>query len=275
MLTAIQSLGSTAHWMASIRALESTRQDALFYDPWAGALAGSEGQAWIEGRSPESVAPIVLRTRFYDDMLLRITHENAIRQVVLLAAGLDTRAFRLSWPAGTHLYELDQPSVLAYKDEVLAAAGTRPNCVRHVIPADLTDPWQERLLAAGFDLQQPSGWLLEGFLFYLPSETIVRLLDDVARLPPAGSWVGFDVMNSTTMTSPLTRAWVDMQAQLGAPWLGTLDDPVGFMAARGWTATLSQAGQPDANHGRWPFPVIPTMMPNMPHNWFVVAEKQE
>jgi methyltransferase (TIGR00027 family) len=274
MTTTSHFLGSTAHWMAGIRAMESAGEDALFCDPWASALAGPEGRQWIEGRSPESVAPIVLRTRFFDDLLQRITRENAIHQVVLPAAGLDTRAFRLSWPAGTHLYELDQPEVLAYKDEVLAAAGARPNCIRRTIPADLAGPWQESLLAAGFDREQPSGWLLEGFLFYLPSETIVHLLDLVARLAAPESWLGFDVMNSATLTSPLTRDWVDMQARLGAPWIGTLDDPVGFMAARGWTATLSQAGQPDANHGRWPFPVVPTTMPDFPHNWFVVAEKR-
>jgi methyltransferase (TIGR00027 family) len=272
--TAFHILGSTAYWMASVRAMESARDDALFCDPWAGVLAGSEGQEWIEGRSPESVVPIVLRTRFFDDLLGRITSENGIRQVVLMAAGLDTRAFRLGWPDETRLHELDQPAVLAYKDEILGAAGARPACERHTIPADLTGPWQEDLVAAGFDPRQPSGWLLEGYLFYLPNETITRLLDEFVQLAAPGSWLGFDVMNSTTLTSPLTRHWVEMQAQLGAPWIGTLDDPVRFMAARGWTATLSQAGQPDANHSRWPFPVIPTTMPNIPHNWFVVAEKR-
>jgi methyltransferase (TIGR00027 family) len=274
MSTASQFLGSTAHWMASVRAMESAREDPLFRDPWAAALAGPEGQEWIEGRPPESVIPIVLRTRFFDDMLQRITLKNAIRQVVLLAAGLDTRAFRLSWPAETHLYELDQPAVLSYREEILAATGAKANCIRRAIPVDLTGSWQETLLAAGFDLQQPSGWLLEGFLFYLSSETIVHLLDEVTDLAAPHSWLGFDVMNSTTLTSPLTKHWLDMQAQLGAPWIGTLDDPAGFMAARGWAATLSQAGQPDANHGRWPFPVIPTTMPEFPHNWFVVAKKR-
>jgi methyltransferase (TIGR00027 family) len=273
MSTEAHFLGSTAYWMASVRAMESARDDALFCDPWANDLAGAVGRQWIEGRSPESVVPIVLRTRFFDDLLRQMTRQGGIRQVVLMAAGLDTRAFRLDWPKETRLFELDQPEVLAYKDVILEAAGAQVACERHAISTDLTGPWQERQVAAGFDPRQPSGWLLEGFLFYLPSETIVRLLDEITELATSGSLVGFDVMNSTTLTSPLTRHWVEMQAELGAPWIGTLDDPVGFMAARGWTATVSQAGQPDANHGRWPFPVIPPAMPGIPHNWFVVAEK--
>jgi hypothetical protein len=85
--------------------------------------------------------------------------------------------------------------------------------------------------------------------------------------------MGFDINNSDMLTSPYTRAWVDMQTQMGAPWLGTLDDPESFLSARGWLATLTQAGQPDANYGRWTLPVIPTKMANMPHNWFVAAKK--
>ena len=89
-----------------------------------------------------------------------------------------------------------------------------------------------------------------------------------------GSQIGFDIINGPMLTSPWTRSWVDMQADAGAPWIGTMDDPVRFLADRGWQATLTQAGQPDANHGRWSLPVIPTTMPDMPHNWFVTAQKR-
>jgi O-methyltransferase involved in polyketide biosynthesis len=130
-------------------------------------------------------------------------------------------------------------------------------------------------MRAGFDPQHPAGWLLEGFLFYITSERITRLLGEVDRLAAAGSWLGFDVVNSSVLTSPLTRPWVEMQAAAGAPWIGTMDNPQGFLASRGWEAILSQAGQADANHGRWPYPVIPTTMPDMPHNWFVTAQKEE
>lgn len=106
---------------------------------------------------------------------------------------------------------------------------------------------------------------------YLPQEAITQLLDAVTGLAAPGSWLGFDIMNSVTLTSPLAQKWVEMQAQSGAPWIGTMDDPVTFLAQRGWQAALTQAGAADAHHGRWSFPVIPVTMPKRPHNWFVTA----
>lgn len=273
-VTSHQWLGSTARWTAAVRARESAGEDRLFDDPWAAALAGKEGAEWIEPRSADSVVPMVIRTRFFDDFLQRITLQSAIRQVVLMAAGLDTRAFRLNWPEGTRLFELDQSPVLKYKEQVLRSAGARPACQRQTIEADLTGPWKERLIKAGFDAQHPSGWLLEGFLFYLPNESVAHLLDEVSSLAAPGSWMGFDIINSPMLTSPLTRQWVEMQANSGAPWIGTMDDPEGFLAARGWKASLTQAGAQDANYGRWPYPIIPTTMSDMPHNWFVSARKE-
>jgi len=217
----------------------------------------------------------VLRTRYFDDYLGRIAGECGIRQIVLLGAGLDTRAFRLNWPEGTTLYEVDQPALLEYKELALEEHGAQPNCTRMVVPADLREEWIPALRSCGYDAGRPSGWLLEGFLFYLPSEVGTALLSQVMAYAAAGSWLGFDIVNSATLTSPLTKAWIDMQSALGAPWIGTLDDPVAFLAQSGWRAELSQAGQPEANHGRWKLPVIPTTMPNMPHNWYVVAQKSE
>jgi methyltransferase (TIGR00027 family) len=267
-------LESTAYWTASVRAMENARQDALFKDPWATLLAGKDGQEWIEGRTADSLAPIILRTRFFDEFLQRITRQGVINQVALMAAGLDTRAFRLDWPPRTRLFELDQPEVLAYKEQILNSAGAQPACERNAIGVDLTESWEDELVLAGFDPQRPAVWLLEGFLFYLPNEDIIRLLDGVSGMAVAGSWLGFDIINSTMLTSPYSRQWVEMQAKSGAPWIGFLDDPQGFLGARGWNATLTQAGQPDANYNRWPFPVYPVMMPDMPHNWFVTAEKE-
>ena len=162
---------------------------------------------------------------------------------------------------------------MTYKEGVLSGLGATPGCERHVVDVDLTAPWADALVAAGFDAQQPAVCLLEGCLFYLPVDSVTGLLDAVTALAAPRSWLGFDIINHAVLTHPLTRPWVDMQAQLGAPWIGWLDDPVGFLAARGWQATLSQAGQPDANYDRWRLPVIPTTMPNMPHNWFVTARR--
>jgi methyltransferase (TIGR00027 family) len=266
-------LGSTAHWTAAVRDLETRRADRLFNDPWAAALAGEKGAGWLAQRSPESVIPIIIRTRYFDDFLSRITTEQGIRQIVLLAAGLDTRAFRLAWPQGTRLFELDQPEVLDHKEEILRSQDAHAACERRVIGKDLAEPWQDALAAGGFDPQQPSGWLLEGFLFYLPNATILRLLDEVTSLAVPGSWLGFDIINSTMLSSSWTQSWVDMQAQAGAPWIGTLDEPEDYLASLGWQAALTQAGQPDASYGRWVLPVLPVKMPDMPHNWFVTAFK--
>ena len=268
------ALGSTSRWTAAARAQESLREDRLFDDPWADALAGTEGASWAANRSPDSLAPMVLRIRFFDDFLLRITGENAIQQVVLMAAGLDTRANRLTWPARTRFFELDQPGVLLEKEQTLHSAGAKANCARQSIEVDLTGPWKNALLNTGFEPSQPSIWLLEGFLFYIPTESITTLLDGINSLSASGSWLGFDIINSITLTSPYTHQWIEMQAKSGAPWIGTMDDPVGFLAARNWKASLSQAGAPDANHGRWHLPVIPVSTPDMPHNWFVTAQKE-
>jgi methyltransferase (TIGR00027 family) len=188
-----------------VRALESRRADRLFDDPWAAALAGKEGEAWMAQRSPESVIPIVLRTRFFDDFLQCIGVEHGIRQIVLMAAGLDTRAFRLQWPAQTRLFELDLPAVMAHKEAILREHGAQPGCARQSIGVDLADPWAAALIEAGYDAQQPSGWLLEGFLFYLPAATLTQLLDEVDALAARGSWLGFDIINGVMLTSPLTQ----------------------------------------------------------------------
>ena len=271
---ASHSLGATARWTAAVRARETQRDDRLFNDLWAGALAGREGEAWVERWSAGDVLPIVLRTRFFDDFLLRTTADRAIRQIVLMAAGLDTRAFRLNWPEKTRLFELDRPEVLNHKERILRSARAEPSCERKILKIDLTGPWMPTLIDTGFHPLQPSAWLLEGFLYYLSNQSLSRLLDEITCLAAPGSWIGFDIINSAVLTSPWTLPWVQMQERCGAPWIGSVDEPEELLATRGWKAAMTQAGQPDAHHGRWPYPVFPTHMPFMPHHWFVVGCKQ-
>jgi O-methyltransferase involved in polyketide biosynthesis len=111
-------------------------------------------------------------------------------------------------------------------------------------------------------------------VYFLHCESIIRLIDQVTQLSVPGSWLGFDIINGLTLTHPLTRNWIDMQAVSGAPWIRTMDDLVKFLFERGWQASLSQAGADDANHGRWPYPVIPVTSPEMPHDWYVTARKE-
>jgi len=267
-------LAFTARWAAKVRAVENIHPNRIFADPWAENLAGKTGRLWMADRTPESTIPIVLRTRYFDDFLERVTTRGGLRQVVLLAGGMDTRAFRLSWPGGVHLFELDQAELLAEKEGVLRAAGAKPGCTRTIIRADLTRPWDLALIEAGFDPLRPTAWLLEGVLIYLPVDDINEILAAITRLSASESWLGFDIVNSLTLTHPATREMAELQARSGAPWVGVMDDPLSYLGERGWRGSLTQAGAPDANHERWPYPVIPPNMPGMPHHWFVTAKRE-
>lgn len=267
-------LGGTSRWTAGVRALESTREDRLFNDPWAAVLAGTEGKEWAAHPSVDKGVSIIVRTRFFDDYFQRIISTSDIRQIVLMAAGLDTRAFRLPWHEGTKVFELDQPQVLQYKEQVLSSAGAQPTSERHTIEVDLTGPWTEALIKAGFDPQQPSAWLVEGLLPYIPSESIERIFDEITHLAAPGSWLGFDTVNSAMLTSQWTRQFVEELARSGTPWISTMDDPEDFLARRGWKATIHQMGDEETNYGRWQFPVAPLGMPDIPRSWFVTAQKQ-
>jgi methyltransferase (TIGR00027 family) len=133
-----------------VRARESQRPDRLFNDPWAAVLAGEEGQTLLDLASShfnvDTTAPLIVRTRFFDDFLLRIINEQPVRQVVILAAGMDARGFRFSWPEQTQLFELDQPQVLALKEQILSSAGATPTCQRHAIGVNLNESWEPALL---------------------------------------------------------------------------------------------------------------------------------
>jgi methyltransferase (TIGR00027 family) len=264
----------TARWTAAVRAHESRRDDRLYFDPWAAALAGPEGEAWFTERGDTPALQVItIRTRFFDEFLERATGDRGVRQVVLLGAGLDTRAFRLAWPVGTALYEIDRPEVLVEKEKVMRADGARPACERKAIGADLTQPWIDLLADAGFKRHQPSCWLAEGFLFYFTNDTAIEMLNRVTAAAAPNSCLGFDIPNTDSLTHAWTRPWIEMQARLGVPFLGTMDDPRAVLAARGWTAMPVQAGDKDANFGRWPYPTVPLEVPGVPRNWFVTAEK--
>lgn len=266
-------LALTASWTAAVRAREGAREDRLFDDPWASALAGADGSAWLEQHSAESVLPIVLRTRFFDDYLLRVVREYGVRQVVIMAAGLDTRAFRLDWPAGTQVYELDQGAVLERKQKILDKARAQPTCERHAIAVDFAGDWGASLAAANIPSYHPAMWLLEGFLFYLPPNDLTPLLDRVMKASTPGSYLAFDIINSAMLTSPLTQPWVEMQAKAGAPWIGAIDDPKSLLAKRGWKAELTQIDSAEASHGRWQLPLAPADDPEGPHLWLVTARR--
>src|ERR1700742_68840 len=126
------------------------------------------------------------RTKFFDEFFLDATNAG-IKQVVILASGLDARAYRLQWPAGTVVYEVDQPQVIEFKTRTLEDLGAAPTAERRVVAVDLRDDWPTALRAAGFDPSQPSAWSAEGLLGYLPPEAQDRLLDTITELSAPGS----------------------------------------------------------------------------------------
>ena len=272
-------VAQTSRWMAAARARESGRPRRLFDDPLAAALAGPEGFAWLNRmeRAQPAVLPwggpvlyVVVRTRFFDDFLLRGSRSAGARQVVLLAAGMDARAFRLGWPPGMRLYELDRPEVLKAKEEVVARAGARPACERRVVEADLAHPsWSEALLEAGYEPREPSAWLAEGLLFYMPEAAVRGLLDGVGALATSGSLLGVDLVNDDLLASPLMRPLLRALARRGAPGHFGANDPEALLAEHGWEAETIQPGERGANYGRWPYPVAPRRVPGVPRLFFM------
>jgi methyltransferase (TIGR00027 family) len=144
---------------------------------------GASGSAGAMSRMADNMA---VRTKFFDEFFLGAT-EAGIKQVVILASGLDARAYRLAWPAGTVVYEVDQPQVIEFKSRTLADLGAAPTAERRVVAIDLREDWPAALRAAGFDPAQPTAWSAEGLLGYLPPDAQDRLLDTITELSAPGS----------------------------------------------------------------------------------------
>jgi methyltransferase (TIGR00027 family) len=169
------------------------------------------------------------------------------------------------------VFEVDRGDVLVAKAEILREASAAPACAYRAVAADLAGGWSGALVEAGFDPGAPAAFLAEGILFYLPDDAVASVLAGVTSLAASGSRLGFDIPNGAVLTSPYTKAWIDMQAAAGAPWIGTMDDPAAVLATLGWSAAVSQPGEPGAHHGRWTLPVIPQAMRDLPHSWYVTA----
>ena len=195
----VTGVGRTALAVAAGRAAETARPDALMSDPYASRLvaAAQPGGPFTAlgkngGQEPEdelwaaTSEYVGLRSRVFDDYFASASAEG-LTQVVILAAGLDTRPYRLGWPSGTVCYELDQPAVLEFKTGVLDAEGAEPGCDHRPVPVDLRDDWGAALRAAGHDAASPTAWLAEGLLPYLPPEAEARLLQEMSRLSAPGS----------------------------------------------------------------------------------------
>lgn len=199
------SVGSTALFVATARALEAKKPDPLVVDPYAELFCRAVGGSWadvLDGNAPDHellsddfgqhfVNFQAARTKYFDAYFQRAAAAGA-RQVVILAAGLDSRAYRLPWPDGTTIYELDQPQVLDFKREVLAEHGVQPRAQRREIAVDLRDDWSTALRDNGFDPTLFSAWIAEGLLIYLPAAAQEQLFTGIDALASLGSHVAVE-----------------------------------------------------------------------------------
>lgn len=245
-------VASTAHWVAAARAHESDRADALFHDPFASALAGEEGERWMTADDQVDFVStyVALRTRFFDDELIRAAHEGGVRQIVLLAAGLDARAFRIDWPVGTRLFELDRPEVLEHKERILAAARATPRGVRRTLGVDLTLPWANELRGAGFSAAERSAWLVEGLLPYLREPDVRRLFTELSSLAAPGSTIALDCAGTDLFSAPAFAAQAAKMRARGIEMHYACDDPVRLLDGFGWTARSAGIAELAARAGR-------------------------
>ncbi|NEA89225.1 class I SAM-dependent methyltransferase [Streptomyces sp. SID7958] len=271
-------VGLTALLVAAARAIETHRPDSLARDAyaehfvraapacahWPGRIEevpdGDDDPLW--GRFARYFG---LRTRVLDDFLLTSVRTGP-RQVVLLGAGLDTRAFRLDWPAGCSVFEVDRASVLAFKQHVLTNLSptrnlsTAPKVKRVLVPVDLRADWVDALTTAGFDPGAPSVWLAEGLLFYLPAPAETHLIDTLDGLTTGGSALAFEAKLEKDLLayrdSPIYTA---TREQTGIDLLHLFDreprpDSAGTLAGRGWSTSTHTPFDFTVRHGRGPLP---------------------
>ncbi len=250
------SVGATATMVAAGRA-RATR-DALIDDPFAEPLvravgvdffsrwAGGEldsadvdvpGAPWGMQRMTDMLAA---RTRYIDTFFSRAAAAG-IRQVVILASGLDARAYRLPWAAGTTVFEIDQPQVIDFKAVTIAELGANSTAEVRAVPIDLRHDWPSALRQAGFDTARPAAWAAEGLLGFLPPEAQDRLLDNITELSADGSRLVAEVfLNSEANQQALNAAIAKWQEQgldveldnLGFP--GEHNDVAAYLEERGW-----------------------------------------
>jgi methyltransferase (TIGR00027 family) len=268
------AVAATGLLVAAMRAAETQRDDALFTDPFAAALAGPDGRRLLAdylavtgSRAPDTIE---VRTRYFDDALIS-AQDCGATQFVIVAAGRDARAQRLSWPPGATVYELDQSHVIDAKQAVLADVPTA--CTRIPIGVDLSDDWPARLLAAGFSPSVPTVWLVEGLLQYLDVAAVDTLFDRIDALSGPASLIHYDVVGALLRDASYLTPVVAFMADLGAPWTFATDRPSALVERLGWSARVTDIAEAGNLYGRWPGPAVPLDVPGVPRGYFVAATK--
>src|SRR5277367_3056838 len=276
------SVGATATMVAAARAVATKADNPLINDQFAEPLVRAVGidfltrlatgdlnpadvdeedSTWKLQQMPDAMAA---GTRFFDGFFAEAT-EAGIRQAVILASGLDARAYRLAWPTGTTVFEVDQPEVIAFKTETLAELGAAPTTDRRTVAIDLRFDWPAALLEAGFDRNQPTAWIAEGLLGYLPPEAQDRLLDNISALSAAGSRLATEAIpdmsdvdhdQAREMMRKATEKWrahgFDLNfEELG--YQGDRNDVAEYLNGLGWRSIGRPMSQLLADHDLPPF----------------------
>jgi methyltransferase (TIGR00027 family) len=273
---ALAGVGLTSLWVAAMRAVETERplsEGRLCEDPFARALAGAEGFATLERSVAElGIGPPVVpvRTRFCDDRL-RAALDEGFEQIVILAAGMDSRAFRMDMKPEVHVFEVDRAEIFAHKEPRLER--TRPRGVRTIVPVDLADDWPRALVDRGMSPSRRTFWVVEGLLIYLEAPAVDALFTRLDALSAPGSRAIFDGSSTAILQHPIMASRVAFVAKLGAPWIYGLDEPEAFTARFGWRAQVTEHGELGARFARWPYPVFPRTVPGVPRSHLVEMTK--
>ncbi|RMI28588.1 class I SAM-dependent methyltransferase [Nocardia stercoris] len=285
----VTSVGLTALGVAAFRALESNDPDGLIrddYAPWFVAAADEPHFVQLLA-DPAAAGPrerfgrfMGVRTRFFDEFFAA-AWTSGVRQAVILAAGLDARAYRLDWPADMVVYEIDQPLVLEFKHRVLADHRAVPAAERRAIAVDLRDDWPYALAAAGFDPARPTVWSAEGLLPFLPGAAHDALFTRIDARSAPGSSVAADEF--TGRVDPATFAALE-DKYFGSNPFGTVDigdlwyddpreDPADLLSRRGWNVHTANPFDLAAEYGRAVDDLPPELRGLTERMEYVTAEK--
>jgi methyltransferase (TIGR00027 family) len=266
------SVGATATMVAAGRALASREAEPLIDDPYAEPLVravgidfftklvdGAISTSEVDGGGAAALLTgiMAVRTRFFDDFFIAAT-ESGVRQAVILASGLDSRAYRLPWPDGTVVYEIDQAKVIEAKTATMADIGATPTAERRAVAVDLRDDWPEALRRAGFDDTLPSAWSAEGLVLYLPPEAQDRLFDDITALSAPGSQLSTEYhpgggASLGERANAVNDAWIDHGFDLKLSDLffaGDRQPVVEYLTAAGWQVSARTRPELWAGYGR-------------------------
>jgi methyltransferase (TIGR00027 family) len=263
------SVGATATMVAAQRALAN--REGLIDDPFAEPLVRAvgmgffiralDGEIELEDVDPEfnlrrAAEGMTVRTRWFDKLFIDAAAAG-VRQAVILAAGLDARAYRLPWPAGTAVYELDQPEVIDFKTKTLTGLGAQPTADRRTVAIDLRNDWPKALLDNGFEPGQPTAWIAEGLLIYLPPEAQDLLFDRINELSAPGSWVAtehvpdvsvFSDERSQRITDRLKKYGHDLEMK-DLIYHGERSHVIDYLTGHGWDVTSQTVREAHAANG--------------------------